>query len=264
MSPEADTKTQSSHAASTKSGSAAGSAQIQRDIDSLRARMNQTLADIEHRLAPQQLASEAMAVVGDMLRGHPNRIADTIRRNPIPVALIGIGAVWLAVAASRSSSKSTALARPARASELVEVLQDIVRASRQGSEHLRQAAEYADEGLRDLFVEAAEMHDRHASALATEIQRLSGRRPQVPEDVSASPDRPHPAWTGLRRGLATRDRQSVQAGVESGEDQLYRAFRRALHDPLPSSLRVMVGAQFHDVEGLRNRLAARLEVVSPG
>ena len=75
--------------------------EIERDIADIRSRMDRTLDELEFRLSPGQLTSGAVDLVKDVMRGDPSRLGDAIRNNPIPVVMIGIGALWLAFAMNR-------------------------------------------------------------------------------------------------------------------------------------------------------------------
>lgn len=79
--------------------------QIARDIDSTRARVGETLDELQARLSPGQLLDQAMG----MLRGGPGgefarNLGNQVKDNPLPVALIGAGILWLA-ASQRSASR---------------------------------------------------------------------------------------------------------------------------------------------------------------
>jgi hypothetical protein len=82
--------------------------QIQRDIERTRAEMGDTLDTIRQKLSPGQLLDEAI----DYLKGSgfsqfSSNLGETVKQNPIPVSLIGIGIAWLATAGSRDSHTSS-------------------------------------------------------------------------------------------------------------------------------------------------------------
>ena len=69
--------------------------EIERDIEATRAEMAETLDVIERKLSPGQLIDQAV----DYLRaeGTGSRVGEVIKRNPLPVVLIGVGLAWLAL-----------------------------------------------------------------------------------------------------------------------------------------------------------------------
>lgn len=72
--------------------------EIQRELDATRREMSDTLHAIERELSSGQLMSRAF----EMFRSGPGRfsqnLSQTVVNNPVPVALIGIGLLWLAKA----------------------------------------------------------------------------------------------------------------------------------------------------------------------
>jgi ElaB/YqjD/DUF883 family membrane-anchored ribosome-binding protein len=76
--------------------------QIQRDIERTRAEMGNTLDTIRQKLSPGQLLDEAIDYLkGRGLSQFSSNLGETVKQNPIPVSLIGIGIAWLAMAGSR-------------------------------------------------------------------------------------------------------------------------------------------------------------------
>jgi ferritin-like metal-binding protein YciE len=71
--------------------------EIERDIGDTRAEIADTLGTIERRLAPERLVDQAL----DYLRRGDTgtRLGEVIKRNPLPVALVGVGLAWLAFTA---------------------------------------------------------------------------------------------------------------------------------------------------------------------
>jgi len=72
-------------------------AEIERDIDRTRVELALTLDALEHKLRARHLVEKGFDMLRDTLGGNDtlNRSLDVIRANPVPVALIGIGAAWL-------------------------------------------------------------------------------------------------------------------------------------------------------------------------
>jgi hypothetical protein len=96
-------------------------AQRQR-IEQTRAQMGNTIDAIEERLSPSRLAQDAKSAVKDATVGKAqqmasdvtdtasdvgNSIVDTIRENPIPAALAGIGIGWLFMSMRSGNNNSS-------------------------------------------------------------------------------------------------------------------------------------------------------------
>jgi hypothetical protein len=88
-------------------------AQIEGDIDTTRAELAAVLGALEQRFAPRQLLERGLTMVSETLGG--GVIGDTLRGNPVPLALIGAGIGWLLVAGAtgEASAPSAAPAEPA-------------------------------------------------------------------------------------------------------------------------------------------------------
>ena len=73
--------------------------EIARNIAARRAEMSALADALEERLAPKQLASEVSHAVKKQLQGRTHRaasaMASSVRRDPFPWILMGLGAAWL-------------------------------------------------------------------------------------------------------------------------------------------------------------------------
>jgi ElaB/YqjD/DUF883 family membrane-anchored ribosome-binding protein len=93
--------------------------EIRDDIADTRARMGSTIDEIQDRLSPQNLVAQAKDAARDATIGRVQEMAgdvadtaretgstlmDTIRENPVPVALTAIGVGWLLFSARRQAA----------------------------------------------------------------------------------------------------------------------------------------------------------------
>lgn len=87
--------------------------ELESDVASSRARVEETVDEIQRRLTPGQLIDEVMSLsrssarVAQHGRTFGAKLIEQIVENPLPVALIGIGLVWLALGSSRSPKPDT-------------------------------------------------------------------------------------------------------------------------------------------------------------
>jgi ElaB/YqjD/DUF883 family membrane-anchored ribosome-binding protein len=92
---------------------------IRGDIEDTRANMSSTIDAIQEKLSPQRLTEQAKDAVRDATVGRVQDMAsnitdtaketsstlmDTIRENPLPAALVGIGVGWLFLSARRRAA----------------------------------------------------------------------------------------------------------------------------------------------------------------
>jgi len=237
---------------------------IEREIGDIRARMDLVIDEIEFRLSPGQMSGGVVDVVRDVIQGGgvgtSGRIARAIRANPIPVALIGVGALWLGWAVSRTpetvppTGGQSGGELPDRRTR--RLLIGLIQSCRHGATGFRRADMVIDDAaLSGRLIQVADQLDRSAAALEAELPGYGG-------PLGADDDL-HPAWHGLHDAFdGTRSRSGVLIGLEGGLDGTLALFRDALRSPLPEHLQVAVGAQFHEVETVRHRVGALREAVA--
>jgi ElaB/YqjD/DUF883 family membrane-anchored ribosome-binding protein len=81
--------------------------EIERDIERTRSQMAGTLDDIQRQFSPGQMVDQALGYINEKSGQVGHQIMDTIRDNPVPVTLIGVGLAWLATSGWTGSSGST-------------------------------------------------------------------------------------------------------------------------------------------------------------
>ncbi|EWY36213.1 hypothetical protein N825_29255 [Skermanella stibiiresistens SB22] len=74
--------------------------EIQREIGETQANLARTLSQLESKVAPRELLDE---ITGALRSRGGHRLADAIRDNPIPAALIALGVAWLAVSVASTT-----------------------------------------------------------------------------------------------------------------------------------------------------------------
>lgn len=132
------------------------SAEIQRDIDHTRAEMSETLEALRGRLSPGELFEQAISYVKDGGASEfTSNLGDTIKHNPVPTALIGIGLAWLMMGGSRrpasasswtdtsgagSRVSSAAGSASARAGSMMQGMREGAGRAREGAGELAQGA----------------------------------------------------------------------------------------------------------------------------
>ena len=94
---------------STRYGTDGGSKspeEVQREVQQSRAKVEDTLEAIQERLSPGQVFEQVVDYMrssngNDFLRN----LGTMVRDNPVPVALVGTGLVWLMLSSSRSGRR---------------------------------------------------------------------------------------------------------------------------------------------------------------
>ncbi len=83
---------------------------IERENVQARARLAETLDAIEGRLSPGYLMEQAMAYLRDEASEWGAEVGTFVRRNPLPLAVLGVGLGWLAVTLLRGRERGDNLA----------------------------------------------------------------------------------------------------------------------------------------------------------
>jgi hypothetical protein len=90
--------------------------EIEEDIAQTRAELGETLDALERKLAPRQLLEKGVDMLRGSMDGNFDRVGETLRANPIPLALIGAGIGWLLLSRGAAADAIGNAARGARRS----------------------------------------------------------------------------------------------------------------------------------------------------
>ena len=78
--------------------------ELERDVAESRERIDRTIEAIQDKLTPGQLIDEGIRMVTTDATGFVGQLGQTIRANPIPAALVGVGVIWLLLASGISAA----------------------------------------------------------------------------------------------------------------------------------------------------------------
>lgn len=231
-------------------------AQIADEARTIRDDMDRTLDEIGYRLSPGQLSNAAVDVVRDVLRGGDGPVSRSIRANPLPVILIGVGFLWLAWEASRVPQlEGEAVRDPASGGFALSpqrsriLLTGLIGATRQGAARFRRVEGLiAEPALSAPLRRSADALDLGAESLCAELRRLGG---------DPDPDPPtHSAWAEFDSlALRAEGRERIFAALATGLDALSGLFRDSLKEDWAPRLKVVIGARFHDLEIVRHEIS---------
>jgi len=111
--------------------------------------------------------------------------------------------------------------------ELIEVLNDLIKINYDRIEGYRKASEETktyDISLHPIFLKLADDSRMNVSALTGHVRKLGGE----PESGSTAMGKIYRAWMDVKGAVAGKDRTSVLASCEFGEDQAQKAYEQAL------------------------------------
>src|SRR5689334_487528 len=80
-------------------------ADLERQGERIRANLDQTLDEIQHKFSSGELLDRSMEFIRDTGSEFLREAADTVRQNPVPVVISAAGLIWLATSMARSRSR---------------------------------------------------------------------------------------------------------------------------------------------------------------
>jgi hypothetical protein len=182
------------------------------DIRSTRAEMDDTLDEIGRQLQPSHLADEAWRWTRDQLP-EPKEAADyarrasrdivgSIRRHPIPAALVGVGLVWLLSEEATGESVGVGDVAGAAGSAGAAAMSGARRAGSAAARGARSAGQAAGDRLSDTAQDAARSistrDPRHAASERLDrAARSASTRARHAADATADAYRGNPLAFGL-------------------------------------------------------------------
>lgn len=75
--------------------------ELEREVAADRERIDRTIDAIHQKLTPGQLIDEGLNYLKRDTSGVFGSLGETIKANPIPTALVGVGLLWLLLASSQ-------------------------------------------------------------------------------------------------------------------------------------------------------------------
>ena len=125
--------------------------------------------------------------------------------------------------------------------ELVSLLNDLIRINNDRTEGYHKAIEElkaTDIDLRTMFTNMANTSLQFANALAAQVRNLGGD----PATDTTQSGKLYRLWMDIKSGITARDRKSVIALCEFGEDSALKAYRLALESDteIPAEIRQII------------------------
>jgi uncharacterized protein (TIGR02284 family) len=133
--------------------------------------------------------------------------------------------------------------------DLVEVMNDLIRINHDRTEGYHKAVEElkpTDIDLKTMFANMANTSVQYANALSTEVRNLGGE----PAVDSTQSGKLYRVWMDIKSGITARDRKSVLALCEFGEDAALKAYNLALESDaeIPADIRQLIVEQKNAIQ----------------
>ena len=148
------------------------------------------------------------------------------------------------------------------ANNVVSVLNDLIETSKDGDKGFRAAAEDTkDSELQAVFLRRAQDCATSAADLQQPVAKYGGK-PEMGGSVAGAV---HRGWMNLKAAASGRTDLAILEECERGQDVAKARYRKALEDPLPEDIRIVVQRQYdgvlrnHDqIRTLRDRYRAKV------
>jgi uncharacterized protein (TIGR02284 family) len=136
-------------------------------------------------------------------------------------------------------------------SRINDTLNDLIEACIDSAEGFTEAAKNVKSPeLHSFFTKIADDRSGFAGELKREVLTLSGD----PETSGSAGAAMHRAWMGILGTLTGKNEHSILSEVERGEDSVVSAYKKALAESMPSSVRNLVDRQFRSVIEMHDRI----------
>lgn len=173
---------------------------IERELETKRAKVDRTIDQIQDRLSPGQLLDEGLNYFrsgpNDYLTTIGSNLGTSVRDNPLPVAMIGLGVAWLALGQGPAAQSGHRSGNPGH---------------RPADERSTSVADRARAAAARIQRNAEETEDAFEQRRQRAIGTALGVRDQVGETTEAFKERVSHAmeeasaqWEGLKNDLGRR------------------------------------------------------------
>ena len=129
--------------------------------------------------------------------------------------------------------------------DVIDALQDLTECAKDGEYGFRACAEQADrQDLKATFLQRADDCRSAAQELNDQIRSLGGKA----EDHGSVAGALHRGWVAVKATLTTYDDKAVLEEAERGEDNAKARYAKALKQPLPASIKLVVERQMQGLQ----------------
>ena len=129
--------------------------------------------------------------------------------------------------------------------DVIDALQDLAECAKDGEYGFRACAEQAKrQDLKSTFLQRADDCRGAAQELNQQIQSLGGKS----EDHGSAAGALHRGWVSVKAKFSTYDDKAVLEECERGEDNAKARYTKALTQPLPAAVKLIVERQMQGVK----------------
>ena len=165
-------------------------AQIQDDLKRTRSELDQTLSAIERRLAPGQLMEDGLHYLrNNGATQYVANLGDAAQRDPIPLALVGVGLAWLMLSARGGQGSGSYAGDGGGRSAVGAMASSAADGVASGYDSAVGSAKGAIASVRDAATSLRDKVSQTTEALSDTVQTARGQARQVGDTARQAADR---------------------------------------------------------------------------
>ena len=155
---------------------------LEREIDAKRAEISGTVAALENKLSPGEIFERVLGFARGNGREFADNLSASVKANPVPMLLTGVGLAWMMVNQQRGPEASRYYYR-----------EDSVGTGVYGT------ATYGDDSASGVRAKAGELRDRASGSMESAKAKLGSARDSMSDQAHRAGDAMHRAGSSVRR-----------------------------------------------------------------
>jgi hypothetical protein len=187
-------------------------AEVEADVEAQRARLDQTAHALKDKITPGEVFEEASQAMGEAGQQVLARFLEQARQNPMPVALVGVGLVWLMRSSGRNGGADHDVGRRGLGAGMGRL--------KEGAEHLGEKAQGLGQDLARRAHEAGdsmsrsthELQDQAADMVSQAKEKASDMKGQIGDTLAHARETGQAAAERVGSGAQNASRLAQDSG----------------------------------------------------
>lgn len=158
---------------------------LEREIDAKRASISNLVDSLESRFTPGQLFDQAMSYTKGNGGEFFQNLGTTLKNNPVPTVLTGVGLAWLAMNQNKPFQPGRASTGPGLGDKVNQAVDKVSHALSGAGEHLHGATDTARDHGQTLRSKASDLSQRAGDSFDATSSQLTDKAHDVSQRVQA-------------------------------------------------------------------------------
>lgn len=158
---------------------------LEREIDAKRASISNLVDSLESRFTPGQLFDQALTYTKGNGGEFFQNLGTTLKNNPVPTVLTGVGLAWLAMNQNKPFQPGSASTGPGLGTQLSQAVNHLGQAFSSAGERVQGAADTARDHGQNVRSKASDLSHRAGESLDATASQLTDKAHDVSQRVQA-------------------------------------------------------------------------------